>query len=87
MHVNIHVGAMVTKTLTITEDAYDILARQKKEGESFSSEIRRLLGRKTRISDLAGSWSDVTEKEAEEMKGVIRRQREESTRHMRDRIR
>ncbi|MBD3248693.1 hypothetical protein GF336_01490 [Candidatus Woesearchaeota archaeon] len=37
---------MSTKTLTIMEDAYNILIENKKEGESFSEEIRRLLSKK-----------------------------------------
>ncbi|MBI2147114.1 antitoxin VapB family protein [Candidatus Woesearchaeota archaeon] len=37
---------MATKTLTITEDAYSLLAERKAEGESFSEEIRRLLTKK-----------------------------------------
>lgn len=37
---------MVTKTLTIAEDAYNLLLGNKFEQESFSEEIRRLLSRK-----------------------------------------
>ena len=41
---------MATKTLTITENAYDILKSKKIEGESFSQEIQRLLGTKTKMN-------------------------------------
>ncbi len=37
---------MVTKTLTITDDAYRILKLNKREGESFSQTIQRVLGAK-----------------------------------------
>ena len=37
---------MVTKTLTITDDAYNVLKQNKREGESFSQTIRRMFGAK-----------------------------------------
>ncbi len=50
---------MVTKTLTITESAYVILASFKRENESFSQEITRLLARPTRrkLVDFCGILS------------------------------
>lgn len=51
---------MGTKTLTIMEDAYDLLSRNKMGGESFSEEIRRILSgtKKTSLSDFFGIISD-----------------------------
>ena len=63
---------MVTKTITVTEDAYDVLASHKQSSESFSQEIKRLLVRKSSILDLAGVWRDVSEKEAADMKATIK---------------
>lgn len=37
---------MATKTLTITEEAYNMLSKNKIEGESFSEEIKRILSKK-----------------------------------------
>ena len=50
---------MATKTLTITEDAYDLLVENKMESESFSEEIRRLLSKRKRrkLSDFFGILS------------------------------
>tara|TARA_B100000315_G_scaffold608_1_gene535 strand:+ start:140 stop:370 length:231 start_codon:yes stop_codon:yes gene_type:complete len=47
---------MVTKTLTITEDAYNLLKQQKLEDESFSQEITRIVGgkRTRKLQDLFG---------------------------------
>ncbi len=51
---------MATKTLTITEDAYGLLAASKMEDESFSEEIRRLFSEKKRkkLSDFFGILKD-----------------------------
>jgi predicted CopG family antitoxin len=47
---------MATKTLTITEDAYNLLAGAKYRDESFSEEIIRLFSNKRRrpLSDFFG---------------------------------
>jgi len=37
---------MATKTISLSEDAYEILRAKKREGESFSDVIRRELGGK-----------------------------------------
>lgn len=52
---------MVTKTLTITEDAYNLLAGAKYKDESFSEEIIRLFSNKRRrpLSDFCGILSQV----------------------------
>lgn len=47
---------MATKTITIMEDAYEMLTSHKKAGESFSEEIRRVFSNEhTRpLSDFFG---------------------------------
>ena len=49
---------MVRKTITISEDAYEILASHKLRGESFTEEIKRLLGHRKGGSILKhrGKW-------------------------------
>ncbi|MFQ6128061.1 MAG: antitoxin VapB family protein [Thermoplasmata archaeon] len=46
---------MVTKTITVTEEAYKALAKEKKEGESFS-ELALRLTKKGKIKDCFGTW-------------------------------
>ncbi|MFH0836947.1 MAG: antitoxin VapB family protein [Candidatus Aenigmatarchaeota archaeon] len=53
----------MSKTLTVSEDAYERLASRKTNGESFSDVIKKLTGKST-LSDLIGIMSD---KEAEEV--------------------
>ena len=45
---------MATKTLTITEDAYDALKREK-NGGSFSDAILNMAKRKRKLSEFAGT--------------------------------
>ena len=47
---------MVTKTITITKEAYELLKQKKKTGESFSEVIIKYFGEKRSILDLYGSW-------------------------------
>ena len=51
---------MVTKTITITEDAYKLLAEQKYTNESFSQVIRRKFTGRTKktLKDFFGILSD-----------------------------
>jgi len=50
---------MVTKTLTITADAYNALKRMKTANESFSEVITRITGeRKGLPAEFFGIWKD-----------------------------
>lgn len=73
---------MVTKTLTITEDAYELLKRHKGESESFSQVIRKLATRKGDIMQFHGIWKDMPEEEIVRMKQVIADNRAEANKRM-----
>ena len=62
---------MGTKTISIMEDVYEILVRNKKPNESFSEEIRRLVPKKGNIMECAGLWANMGDKEVEDMKKNI----------------
>jgi len=53
---------MATKTLTITEEAYEALKREKECGESFSDVVMKMSARKPKLSDCAGKWK-ISDKE------------------------
>jgi predicted CopG family antitoxin len=57
------------KVIMVSEDVYENLKRIKKQGESFSDVIRRLLSHKPKLMDIAGSktitkrdWEEVVKK-------------------------
>ena len=62
---------MGTKTISIMDDVYEALVRNKKPNESFSEELRRLVSKNGDIMECAGLWAHMTDKEAENMKKHI----------------
>ena len=55
----------MTKTISVTDDAYEVLTREKRDGESFTDVIIRLTKR-ARLSDFAGIWKDIPESDLKE---------------------
>jgi len=77
---------MGTKTITIMDDAYELLDRSKRKNESFSDVVRREFSKKGNILDLAGAWSDLSDKDALEMEKSIKKSREYTKKHIMERI-
>ena len=51
---------MTSKSIFLTEEAYELLKKMRRGDESFSAIIIRL-ARRSRLSDCAGLWSDIPE--------------------------
>lgn len=73
---------MATKTLTIMQDAYEILKAAKKENESFSDVIRREF--KTKKNDLKRYWGSIDNETADIVKETIKKSRELSQKRMKN---
>jgi predicted CopG family antitoxin len=58
---------MSTKTVRLDEEAYERLASRKREGESFSDVVKRVIGERS-LLEIAGVLSD---EEADELWGAI----------------
>jgi len=56
----------MTKNISVTDEAYQALLREKREKESFTDVILRLTKRKPRLSDFAGIWKDIPENQLKE---------------------
>jgi predicted CopG family antitoxin len=59
----------MTKTISVTDEAYEALIREKRNGESFTDVIIRLTRNRAKLSNFAGIWKDIPAgelKEAEE---------------------
>lgn len=73
---------MGVKTITVTEEAYRLLAKEKKNEESFSEVIKRLTKERGRLADSLGTWK-MSDEEAEEMFAGLRRHWSGSTSRLR----
>ena len=78
---------MAVKTITITEKAYQALASEKKEGESFSELILRTHEKKGNIESLRkfiGAWNHIPDKVIDDMKKDIEDRRRDSGKRMKE---
>ena len=66
---------MGTKTISIKTEVYEKLISLKVSGESFSDQLDRLTSLNKGIMAFAGSWNDVTDKEADKMFKAIEKGR------------
>ncbi|MFB6215857.1 MAG: antitoxin VapB family protein, partial [Candidatus Aenigmatarchaeota archaeon] len=88
-YIQIHVCVLLinseqmgTKTISLSEDAYDRLKRLKKENESFSDLVRRIT-RKIKFKNFHGILG---EKAAEELQEIMSGERENHARSYENRI-
>ena len=49
-------GIMASKNISITEEAYDALSKEKRQDESFTETILRLTQSKGKLADCLGAW-------------------------------
>jgi predicted CopG family antitoxin len=77
---------MGVKTITVTEEAYRLLAKEKKGDESFSQVIKRLAKERGRLSDSLGAWK-MSDDEAEQIFSSLRRNWKQSTARLQSKTR
>ncbi|MGI0148274.1 MAG: antitoxin VapB family protein [Thermoplasmata archaeon] len=68
---------METKTIALDREAYDLLRRQKRKGESFSDAVKRIARDGRPLSDFAGAWrKHLSDRDIQEIEAAIRRGRD-----------
>jgi len=77
---------MGTKNISIMDDVYELLVRHKRKDESFSDVLRKELSKKGKISECAGLWSDLTEKQVKQMENAIKKSREYTRKHIMEKL-
>ena len=84
IYVCVYICICVTsKTISVTEDVYELLSKMKLKGESFSDTIRRLSRRRS-LADCAGLWSEVSEGEMDAFWESVRELRKRTGESLRD---
>jgi predicted CopG family antitoxin len=61
---------MATKTISITEEAYEALLNEKQNSESFTQTILRLTQKKGKLADSFGKWN-MTDQEEQEIRSEL----------------
>jgi predicted CopG family antitoxin len=78
---------MSAKTVALDVEAYEMLRRQRRTGETFSETVKRLSGKRRSILAFAGVWKDVPSKDLERIRSFLsegrRRDRERTERQFR----
>jgi predicted CopG family antitoxin len=59
------------KTVALDPEAYDMLRRQRRSGETFSDAVKRLSGKRRSILDFAGIWKDIHDEELERLSSFL----------------
>ena len=81
---------MVTKTITVTEKAYKVLASDKKPNESFSELILRTHKKKGNVEDImkfVGAWRHIPDKVIDNMKKDIENMNKHSMKSVAQKVR
>jgi len=76
---------MATKTLTITEDAYNMLASNKMKDESFSEVLKRILS-KRKTKTINNFFGTISEKEGTDMLSDLEMIRRKNIEKLNERI-
>lgn len=70
MYVCMHTQTMATKTLSVTDEAFTALLREKKGEESFTETILRITARSGMLADCFGGWR-MTDEEVTSTQGEV----------------
>lgn len=76
---------MSSKNISLKEETYELISREKLPGESFSDTIERLVKRRGKLMDAVDSWDEVDKDEIDEIEENIEKAREKFTSEMKER--
>ena len=67
MSVYVYTYSVATKTITLTDEAYERLREMKRDDESFTDVVLRVTGSDRDVMKGFGSWADTDMREAVEV--------------------
>jgi predicted CopG family antitoxin len=59
------------KTIALDREAYDLVAKAKRPGETFSDVVKRTVRPRRPLTDFAGTWKEVDPAKIAELKAWI----------------
>ncbi|MGQ9721550.1 MAG: antitoxin VapB family protein [Candidatus Jordarchaeum sp.] len=72
----------MTKTISLSDEAYKLLKSIKRNDESFSDVIKRLVGKKGKLIDVLDLYPELSDvREYEEAVGAIRKEMDRRLEH------
>ena len=71
IHMHMNTQDEMAKNIAVADDVYEMLSKEKGEGESFSEVIRRWHRGRGSLMECYGMWADIPDKEWEEMEAAI----------------
>ena len=71
IHMHMNTQDEMAKNIAVADDVYEMLTKEKREGESFSDVIRRWHRSKGSLMDLFGVWGDIPDEEFRRMEEAI----------------
>ncbi|OGS51411.1 MAG: hypothetical protein A3K65_00155 [Euryarchaeota archaeon RBG_16_68_12] len=60
-----------TKTIALDREAYELLKKRKGPRESFSDVVKRLAGKRRKLSDFAGVWRTLSREDVRRIEDAI----------------
>lgn len=78
---------MASKNVSLKEEVYEMVSREKIPGESFSDTLERLVRRRGKLMDAVLSWEVVDEDAVDEIESNIERVRKKFTTDIEERAR
>jgi predicted CopG family antitoxin len=71
IHMHMDMQDEMAKNVALADDVYEMLQKDKREGESFSEVIRRWRRSKGSLLDFFGVWGDIPDEEFRKMEEAI----------------
>ncbi len=71
IHMDMHTQSDMARNIAVADDVYEILSREKRDGESFSDVLRRWRPQKGSLLDCYGLWGDIPEEEFRNIEAAI----------------
>lgn len=75
---------MASKNISLKEETYELISREKQPGESFSDTMERLVKRRGKLMDAVESWDEVDKDEVDGIEDNIEKARKKFTSEMKE---